>query len=63
MHSETRTPTRKTTMFRFLQLLVCFFACAGAFEVSMSRRAILSRVAAAAPLAAAGAAFADADNR
>ena len=51
-------------MFRFLQLLVCFFAVASAYELPMSRRAMLARVAAAAPLAAvAGPALADADNR
>jgi len=44
--------------------LVCGVAVASAYELPMSRRAILTRVAAVAPLAAvAGPAFADADNR
>merc|ERR1719453_776922 len=44
-------------MFRFLQLMLCLFAAASAFEVPMTRRGLMSPLAAVAP------AFADADNR
>lgn len=50
-------------MFRFL-LLVCFLALTAAFEVPMSRRAVMTRAAtAAAATFAAAPAFADSDNR
>jgi len=50
-------------MFRFIQLMLCLLASVSAFEMPMSRRGLMSKVAAAAPLAAVLPAFADADNR
>jgi len=48
-----------------LRLLVCLAATVSAFEIpaSVSRRAVLARVAGVAPLAAAASAFADSDNK
>merc|ERR1719387_669532 len=45
-----------------LRFLFCLVAAASAYEIPVSRRAVLARVASAAPLAAASAAFADANN-
>ena len=50
-------------MFRFIQLMLCLLASVSAFEMPMSRRGLMSKVAAAAPLAAVLPAFADSDNR
>ena len=52
-----------SAMFRILQLMLCLFAAASAFEVPMTRRGLMSKVAAAAPLAAVLPAVADSDNR
>jgi len=45
-----------------LRLLVCLFAVASAFELPMSRRALLARAATAAPFVAAAPAFAAGGN-
>ena len=45
-----------------LRALVCFFAVASAYEVPVSRRAILTRAISVAPLAVVAPAFADGDN-
>ena len=44
-----------------LRVLVCFAAAASAYEISATRRAVLARVAAIAPLAAVVPAFAELD--